>query len=75
MRSNPFQVGEDDAILPSTKDVELKPMLEPYGTKDMELDPDGNELVAEEELEGKEQLEAEEHHLSRAEKEYGKGVI
>ncbi|OAP09894.1 hypothetical protein AXX17_AT2G03730 [Arabidopsis thaliana] len=62
LRSNPFQVGEDDVIMESTKDLEF----------DQELVAE-EELEAEEQLEPEEHFEPENELL--AEKEYRKDVI
>ncbi|KAG7559361.1 hypothetical protein ISN45_Aa05g009580 [Arabidopsis thaliana x Arabidopsis arenosa] len=62
LRSNPFQEGEDDMIMESTKDMEL----------DKELVAE-EELEAEEPLEPEEHFEPESELVP--EKEYGKDVI
>ncbi|KAG7619661.1 hypothetical protein ISN44_As04g005620 [Arabidopsis suecica] len=62
LRSNPFQVGEGDVIMESTKDMEF----------DQELVA-AEELEAEDQLEPEEHFEAENELIT--EKEYGKDVI
>ncbi|VYS52279.1 unnamed protein product [Arabidopsis thaliana] len=62
LRSNPFQVGEDDVIMESTKNMEFDQALVA-----------AEELEAEEQLEPEEHFEAENKLIT--EKEYGKDVI
>ncbi|KAG7543354.1 hypothetical protein ISN45_Aa07g032720 [Arabidopsis thaliana x Arabidopsis arenosa] len=62
LRSNPFQVGEDDVTMESTKDLEL----------DKELVAE-EQLEAEKQLEPEERFELRNELI--AEKEYGKDVI